>query len=110
MARGSSSTPGDTETGQTIVEQTDIPTEFVDEPQAQDSAPTDGDFIQYTGKASIREVTRRQWEQAGVGHQAGVEWTVSNRHLVPVDQFTDAARERILKETGFRLVSAADLS
>jgi hypothetical protein len=107
---GQSSTPGDSQVGQTVPNQAeeDVPIEFInDEPEPGDVV--DGDYIQYTGGASIREITRRQFEQAGVGRQQGIEWTVANRHLVPVDQFTDAARERVLKEPGFRIVNAADV-
>lgn len=114
MARtpGTGSTRGDDNVGQTapsdesIPEQTDIPTEFIEDEEPK----LEGDYIQYTGGASIRRVTRKEWEQAGVGRQQEVEWNVSNRHLVSVDDFSDAARERVLKEPGFRLVSAADVS
>lgn len=107
---GRVSTPGDTEIGQTTpptddaTEQENVPVEFEEEPELR------GDYIQYTGQATVREITRSQWESAGVGRQAGVEWNVSNRHLVSVDDLTDAARERVLKEPGFKLVSAADVS
>lgn len=97
-----SSTPGDNELGQ--VTDSDVKTEFV-----EDDQPV-GDVVQYTGGASIRLITRREWEQAGVGRQQEITWTVENRHLVSVDQFTDAARERVLKEPDFRLVNAADVS
>jgi hypothetical protein len=100
-----SSTPGDNELGQQIVpDQENIPVEFI-----EDESNLEGDYIQYTGGASIRQITRREWEQAGIGRQPGVEWTVSNRHLVPLNEFSDAARERVLKEPGFRLVNAADV-
>lgn len=110
MAKSQASTPGDDQMGEVptpenVPVQENVPVEFVeDEPESMT-----GDFIQYTGGASIRLVTRREWEQAGVGHQAEVSWTVANRHLVPVDEFSDAARERVLKEPDFRIVNAADV-
>jgi hypothetical protein len=104
MAKSQASTPGDDQMGE-VPAQENVPVEFV-----EDDEPITGDFVQYTGGASIRLVTRREWEQAGVGHQAEVSWTVANRHLVSVDQFSDAARERVLKEPDFRIVNAADVS
>jgi hypothetical protein len=67
-------------------------------------------YVHYTGQATVRRITRREWEKAGVGKQADVEWTVRNRHLVPVEDLTDAALQRLESEHGFRVVSGSEVS
>jgi hypothetical protein len=67
-------------------------------------------FIQYTGGATIRQVTRAEWEKAGVPRQGDVQWTVQNRHLVPISELTDTAVKRLATEENFRFVTADQVS
>lgn len=67
-------------------------------------------YVQYTGGASTRQILRREWEQAGVGQQEDSKWTVQNRHLLPIEDFSESALDRLLSEDGFRIVSASDVS
>lgn len=68
------------------------------------------EFVAYVGGATIREITARQWEQAGIMDQDGANWTVQNRHLVPKDHFSDAALEVLERDGQFKIVTADEVS
>lgn len=50
------------------------------------------DYLTYTGGATIREVTKDQWETAGVENQDRVEWTPRNPSVKVGDMSADAVR------------------
>lgn len=114
MARAASTNTGP-DTGQNVApgENVDVPVEIEDAPAEEQSTPdaSDGEkkYVAYTGGASTREVTRREWEQAGITGQATVQWTVANRHLVPISELSEQAVDRLLSDGGFAVVNAEDV-
>lgn len=62
-----------------------------------DQKKTAGDVLIYTGGATTREITREQWEAAGVKDQDTVRFSKEeNNRRVPVDEMTSAAVELLL--------------
>lgn len=54
----------------------------------------------YVGTATIRQVTREEWDGAGVANQATVRWFPGNGYSVPLSDLTEAA-QNILRADGF---------
>lgn len=67
-------------------------------------------FVQFMGGASVREITRQQWANAGVQNQQDAHWTISNRHLLPLEHFSDAALDVLMMDGKFRVVTADEVS
>lgn len=51
--------------------------------------------IRYTGGASLRQITKTEWEQAGVSDQDTVAWSRSNNFTVKASLLNEAALNAI---------------
>lgn len=59
--------------------------------------------VRYTMAPTTREITKQQWEDAGVKNQDATVWSKLNGWAIPVDQFNKAAMAVISGEEGFRV-------
>lgn len=77
------------------------------QPATTESAPKQADApvkqVFYTGVASIRTISKEQWEAAGITDQEYVAWTRDSGHKLPKERFTPAALD-VLKQQGDEFV------
>lgn len=79
------------------------------EPVASEEGATDsGPYFRYTGPATRREISRAEFEQAGVLDQDGLVFDSSNGMRVPADSVNEAARQRLAAEPDIEYVDAED--
>lgn len=64
-------------------------------------SPSDTKYVTYHGHATLRRLTKEQWEQGGVMGQEYVEWTADNDFRVAVSDLTPEALEALRKDTNF---------
>lgn len=64
-------------------------------------SPSDTKYVTYHGQATLRRLTKEQWEQGGILGQGYVEWTKDNEFRVPVSDLTPEALEALRKDTNF---------
>lgn len=69
------------------------------QPLVQPNAEKKG--VAYVGQASKREITKDEWQQAGVKDQATVTWSKRNGKVVPLDNFTEEALDILDNDAGF---------
>lgn len=89
-----------------------IETVFEEETPAVPEAPTAPGtrLVAYVGQASVREITSSQWAGAGVEGMGDTLWTIENRHLLPLEEFTPEALEILFKDGQFRVVDVKSIS
>jgi hypothetical protein len=68
------------------------------EPQATESSAREPRYIRYIGTAHIREMTREQWEGAGVNDQDSLYWHKGNGWTVPASKISDEAMTYVLAD------------
>lgn len=79
-------------------------TRSADSPEPEDSSFEP--YVEWIGGAGYREVTKEQWEEAGIKDQDTVFWTRESPRL-PLSQLTDEARQRLAAEPDFHFVTEA---
>lgn len=57
-------------------------------------------FVRYIGTATVRTITRAQWDEAGVKGQNTVAWNKGNQYAVPYAQLTEDAIALLMIDPG----------
>lgn len=69
------------------------------------TAPDEEPMVTYHGAFGKREITKEQWEQAGVVEMPTVAWERRTGFKVPVDAFTPRALQVLRQDADFRVPS-----
>lgn len=59
-----------------------------------------GPYITYTGMATLREITKRDWQKIGVVDQGDVQWNLMNGYRIPVSNLSESAIDYCLRVDG----------
>lgn len=68
----------------------------------------DANYVEYKGMATVRRVTKEQWEQAGVLEQDTVEWSADNRMRVPLNDLNPTAQNFLRHDGSFAFPKAIE--
>jgi hypothetical protein len=60
-------------------------------------------MVVYRGEFGRREITKEQWEQAGISGMPTVVWERASGFKVPVSVFTEQALQVLRQDQGFRV-------
>lgn len=76
-------------------------------PKAPEYDPDEpGEYIKYTGYATLRIITPSAWKQVGVHDMGRKEWNHLNKYKVPKSEFSQHAIRYLLEQDGsFELVT-----
>lgn len=67
---------------------------------------TKPEFVEYTGQASRREISKEDWLKAGVRDQEAVTWSFQNDFRVPKENFSQEAIRHLLQKDGRFTIAA----
>lgn len=58
-------------------------------------------YVRYIGRASVREITDKQWSNTGVKDQSSTYWNVRNGWKIPMADLSDGALDYLASDAGF---------
>lgn len=61
-------------------------------------------YVSYSGKESVRTVSKDDWAKAGVSDQDTISWTRTNNREVVKDRLSQTALEVLLQDPAFAVV------
>lgn len=62
--------------------------------------------VKYVGLSGVRQISTKDWEQAGVKEQETVRWDKSNGYSVPIEKLSDAALKVIEPDRNFVILDS----
>lgn len=60
-------------------------------------------MVTYHGEFSRREISKEDWERAGIADMPAVVWDRATGHKVPKSVFTDQALQVLRQDSGFQV-------